>query len=295
MRAIRVILIATASLIIQPAPLSAQMFGTIAGQTAMNNVIMANVNQRGQRNAHAEEERKSGSPSTPQIGAVNFNYTPSKPLRAKNMNDFIASLNRTDPQAASGLRSMHAQNDLIELIDRELRSSGLRASNVADAYTVWWITAWQAVNGRDVQLSSRLSQSVKSQVEGAMSAPPQFANLNAAQKQTFAESLLIQTLMIESAKNNPALTSELPKAINQGAKSMGLDLTKMTLTEDGFVPRNGGRSDASDGSDDTQLAANDAGGEASAASFSDYALYAAAGTGLLAGVFAIGKGLTRRG
>ncbi len=76
---------------------------------------------------------------------------------------------------------------------------------------------------------------------------------------------------------------------------MGLDLTKMSLTQDGFVPRSGGRSDAGDAAgDDSQLAANN-GAQADGANMGDYALYAVAGTGLLAGMFALGKGFSKKG
>ncbi|MBN9787030.1 hypothetical protein DMP17_00255 [Pseudonocardia sp. TMWB2A] len=70
----------------------------------------------------------------------------------------------------------------------------------------------------------------------------------------------------------------------------------MTLTQDGFVPRSAGRSDASEAAgDDSQLAANDDGAQADGASMGDYALYAVAGTGLLAGMFALGKGFSKKG
>ncbi len=276
-------------------PVSAQMFGTIAGQTAMNNVIMANVNQRGQRNAHNEDKRKSTTPQTPQMDAADFSYSPSKRLRDKNIKDLAASLSKTDPQAGEKLNALHAQSDVISSIDQRMRTVGLRADNVADAYTIWWISAWEAVNNQDMGSSRQLFRSVKNQIEGAIGNTALFSNMSNAQKQVFSESLLLQAFMIDSAKQDPSMQAQLPQAVNQGAKRMGLDLTKMTLTNDGFVPRTGGRSDAADGSGDTQLAANDAGGEASDASFSNYALYAAAGTGLLVGVFAIAKGISRRG
>ncbi len=180
-----------------------------------------------------------------------------------------------------------------------MRPVGLRVNNVADAYTVWWIAAWEAVNQTDAGSSSAMYTAVKNQAAQAILKSGKISGMSAATKQEMAESLLVQAFLIQqaqqSARGDANQGTSVARAVNEGAKRTGLDLTKMTLTEDGFVPRNGGRSDASDRSDDTQLAANDAGGEASAASFSDYALYAAAGTGLLAGVFAIGKGLTRRG
>lgn len=236
MRSHSIIFIAATSLAAAPAPLSAQMFGTIAGQTSMNNVIMANVNQRGQRSAHNDDQRKSGTPQTPRINAADFSYSPSKKLRDKIVSELAISLSKTDPQAGAQLNALHAQIDVISSIDQRMRSVGLRADNVADAYTVWWIAAWEAVHNRDVGSSRQLFNSVKNQVEGAIGNTALFSHMNNAQKQAFYESLLLQAFMIDSAKQDPSMQAELSEAVNQGAKQMGIDLTTMTLTEDGFVP-----------------------------------------------------------
>ena len=219
------------------APVQAQMFSNLAGQRAMNNLIMANVNQRGQINAHKEEkgqEREAVS-AAPQ----NLNYSPSKSLRQKNMAKFLADIQKSDPKFSASLQQLNAQGDLIDLIDREIRPVGLSANNVADAYTVWWITAWEAVHGHEINASSSMVANVKQQVEQSISSSPVFEQMDGAQKQTLAEIFLVQTLMIEAAKGSPSLQAELPSAVNQGAKKMGLDLTAMDLTEQGFALRSG--------------------------------------------------------
>ena len=290
-------------------PVHAQMFSNLAGQRAMNNLIMANVNQRGQINAHREangQDQKTVS-AQPQ----NLNYSPSKNLRQKNMTKFLADIQKSDPKFAASLQELNAQGDLIDLIDREIRPVGLSANNVADAYTVWWITAWEAVHGREVNPSSSMVANVKQQVEQSIASSSAFGQMNGEQKQTLAEVFLVQTLMIEAAKGSPSLQAELPKAVNQGAQKMGLDLTTMDLTEQGFVPRSGKRSDAGDvvegavpGEASSALAANDVEGNAGAdagqsnASKSDtgkLALYGVGGAALLAGVFALGKSFGGKG
>ena len=117
---------------------------------------------------------------------------------------------------------------------------------------------------------------------------------------------------IDAAAGKPTEQAALAKAVNQGAKKMGLDLTTMDLTEQGFVPRSGKRSDASDAVEGvkpdgagTALASNDnitdnAQGrtDQSDASKSDtgkLALYGVGGAALLAGVFALGKSFGSKG
>ena len=180
-----------------------------------------------------------------------------------------------------------------------MRPMGLRADNVADAYTLWWVIAWHAVQQRDGNSDPSVMRAVKAQATQALLNAPEFLNASDAQKQEIAEALIIQAGLIdghmENAKGNKKYQSDLAKAVNQGARSMGLDLTKMSLTQDGFVPRSGGRSDAGDAAgDDSQLAANN-GAQADGANMGDYVLYAVAGTGLLAGMFALGKGFSKKG
>lgn len=134
-----------------------------------------------------------------------------------------------------------AQSDLIGQVDQAIRPMGLRADNVADAYAVWWVSAWEAVNRQDAADSPTLYAAVKGQATRALVGTPQFAGINDAQKQEMAESMLIQAAMIdayiEGTAGNPAQQAELASAVNQGAKAMGLDLTTMVLTEQGFSPR----------------------------------------------------------
>ena len=296
-------------------PVQAQMFSNLAGQRAMNNLIMANVNQRGQINAHREANGQDRQTATTQ--PQNLNYSPSKSLRQKNMAKFLADIQKSDPKFAASLQQLNTQGDLIDIIDREIRPVGLSANNVADAYTVWWITAWEAVHGREANATSSMVANVKRQVEQSIASSSAFGQMNGAQKQTLAEVFLVQTLMIEAAKGSPSLQAELPSTVNQGAQKMGLDLTKMNLTENGFVPRSGGQSDASDAVEGakpdkagTALAANDdtagnaqGGADQSDTSQSDtsqsdtgkLALYGVGGAAILAGVFALGKSFGGKG
>ena len=234
-------------------------------------------------------------------------YKPSQSVRQKNFARFAEESGAQGGQIKALLQS----SNIIDQIDQMMRPMGLRANNVADAYTVWWVAAWEAVNNQDVGSSVAMYGAVKQQAANALLSTPQFASASDASKQEMAESMLIQAALIDAyidaAAGKPADQAALAKAVNQGAKKMGLDLTKMNLTEQGFIPRSGGRSDASDTVEGvkpdgagTALASNDnitdnAQGrtDQSDASKSDtgkLALYSVGGAALLAGIFALGKG-----
>ncbi len=122
----------------------------------------------------------------------------------------------------------------------ELAKFGLRTDNLADAYTVYWVEAWQAAHGRSDEGSRAQAQAVKAQAARALLATPEVARATDAQKQELADALLVQALLIGAAKNqaggDPAKLRAVGQAVRQGAKASGLDLDAMTLTEDGFVP-----------------------------------------------------------
>ena len=239
-------------------------------------------------------------------------YKPSQSVRQKNFARFAEESGAQGGQIKALLQS----SNIIDQIDQMMRPMGLRANNVADAYTLWWVIAWHAANGRQGEPDAQIMAAVKQQASNALLSTPQFASVNDAQKQEMAESMLIQAALIDAhidaAAGKPADQAALAKAVNQGAKKMGLDLTKMNLTEQGFVPRSGGRSDASDAVNDvkpdgagTALAANDdtagnaqGGADQSDASKSDtgkLALYSVGGASLLVGMFALGKSFGGKG
>ena len=234
------------------------------------------------------------------VAPANLNYSPSMSERKKNYANYVAQLRKLDPTSANQAQQVLASTDIIRQLDGVMRPMGLRSTNVADAFSLWWVIAWHAANGRQGQPDRNIMAAVKQQAESALASTPQMRGASNAVKQEMAESMLIHAALIDAgiddAAGNPTKTAALAKAVNQGAKKIGLDLTKFTLTPNGFVPRSRGRSDAGDAAGaDSQLAANDDGAQADSTSMGDYALYAVAGTGLLAGMFALGKGFSKKG
>ena len=247
-------------------------------------------------------------------------YNISKSLRRENIGRFVSAMKKADASNGATIEKLFGGGAIIDQVDQMMRPMGLRADNVADAYTLWWVVAWHAANEKQGDPNPAIMSAVKSQASNALSATQQFSSASNAVKQEMAESLLIQAVMIDShidaAVGKPSDQAALAKAVNQGAKKMGLDLTTMDLTEQGFVPRSGKRSDASDAAADaksgeagTALAANNptndntagkvpSGTDQSDASKSDtgkLALYGVGGAALLAGVFALGKSFGGKG
>jgi hypothetical protein len=175
--------------------------------------------------------------------SVSPTYTPSISVRKKNLANFVAKTRATDPAGADQMEQVFASGDIIEIVDGALKGKGLTVSNAADAYAVWWVSAWQAANGDTSERSNATYKAVSGQAARGFANSPEFAKATDAQKQEMAEAMLVQTVMIdqmnEASAGDPAMKQKLADAVKQGAKASGIDLDTMTLTEQGFAKADG--------------------------------------------------------
>jgi hypothetical protein len=231
-----------------------------------------------------------------------LSYSASAVVRKNNLSNFVKKTRAVDPEGASKMEAMFASTDVIDAIGKGIAPFGLRTNNVADAYTVYWTNAWLGSRGRNDTLSKQQVAAVRNQAANALLTTPAFSSASNAQKQEMSEALLVQAALIEAyvdnAKSDPALMAKVKAAITQGAKGMGLDLYKMTLTPDGFVPAKRGSAIDDDDlqpgseSDEEALASTEPSDGSKATS---YALIAAAGGAGLGGMFLLGKAMGRKG
>jgi hypothetical protein len=165
-------------------------------------------------------------------------YKVSNAVRRRNLAQFVAKTREIDPDGAAQMEKLFAENDVISIIDKKMTTIGLRANNVADAYAVYWTNAWLGSQGRNDDLPSKQMIAVRNQAAKALLGTLPFKSATDAQKQELAEAMLIQAALIaaivDDAQSDPALLAKVKVAIAQGAKGMGLDLDRMTLTTQGF-------------------------------------------------------------
>lgn len=175
-------------------------------------------------------------------------YAPSKARRSANLTAFVNKTRATDPKGAADLQKLFAGGDFIEKIGALVAPQGLHIDNVADAYALWWITAWQAAHGSNDTPSRAVLSAVRQQAANAVVATGEIARASDAQKQELAEALWVQSALIdgavEQAKRDPSRLRAVGDAVRKGAKGMGLNLDAIDLTSQGFVPVGVGQNDA---------------------------------------------------
>ncbi|MGV3616451.1 MAG: DUF6683 family protein [Fimbriimonas sp.] len=170
---------------------------------------------------------------------VSLAFTPSAPRRRENLKAFLAKMRTKDPKTAAGLEKLFAQKDIIAEMGKIMGPYGLRTDNVADAYALWWVSAWQASRGREMKPNRALFLAVRAQAGRALGAAMKTTRVTDATKQQVAEACLMHALLIdaavEKAKGNPARLREIGQAVSQGARASGVNLAAMDLTPNGFV------------------------------------------------------------
>jgi hypothetical protein len=245
----RMTYLVAASLALMPsADLSAQdlggyhlgmaMGGLITNQTAITQTSIG-------RTAAANVRRRTGSPQNvdkAQAGASSKSqYQVSTARRKANLARFVQKTRPVDPQGAAAMEQLFATKDIIAEMGILLQPFGLRVDDVADAYTIWWMDAWDAAHGVQGAPDRAKMRAVRAQAAQAIAATPEMARADDAAKQEYAEALLVQAALIEAMVEqygkDPAMAQRIAASVRQGARGAGLDLDAMTLTADGFVPR----------------------------------------------------------
>lgn len=246
----------------------------------------------------ADLQKPQSAPKRPSSGAksvrVTFDFAPSIVRRQANVASFIEQNRRFNPAVGAELERVFKNIDVIGALQQGLNEYGLKVTNVADAYTVWWINAWEAANAVGVSQTSLGSvKAVKLQVEQTLGTGFALANATDAQKQQIAEQLLLQAVVFDSLSkvkaSDPDKARQISDNVRRTVGQAGLNLDAFTLTQNGFVPAIKKRSDAVDAMQDKAEGLSSAAADNEGWSDSELALVAAAGGAGLTGVFLFGR------
>ena len=259
-------------------------------------VDVVQLNRFAQKNSNNNSQISSKIIKRSKVSSnISLTYQPSIQRRNINLAGFVKKSRETDPAGAAEMAKLFASTDIIEVISQAVAAAGLQVNNVADAYSIYWTSAWNASRGSTKTPSKRQMTSIKSLVANAILVTPAFVSANDSQKQEYAEALLIQAALIDSAmekaNGDPIQLRAIAKAVRKGAKASGFDLDNVTLTEEGFVSssRETGSLEAGN---DNHLASTPI--RLVRSTDSNYVLIAAASGAGLGGVFLLGKVMGRK-
>lgn len=240
-------LLLVALVILLPAPLHAQISAPAMLQPALN--LGPAISYRDHVNAQesARKRRLTETPATSGAGgatptavSASTRYQPDQARRRANLAEFVAKTRAKDPASADGLAQIFAEGDFIERIKPLVGTVGLDVTNVADAYAFYWVVAWNASRGENPTPNRRTMDAVRGQATDLLLTAPAFLSADQAARQKMAEALWVQAVVLDQAvdhsRGKPELMKGIAGAARQGAQAISLDLSTMTLADDGFRP-----------------------------------------------------------
>jgi hypothetical protein len=173
------------------------------------------------------------------VKKVALTYTISASQTQANLQALGKRLAASDPANAAQAEQLLTSVDVIGAVGGVMDQFGLERNNVAHAYALYWVVNWGLANKVYDAPSPIAMKAVAAQAERGFTNNAAFAALDNAQKQAAAEELLVLVAILdaasEQAKSDAPLADKLAKAALEGSKKSGLELDKMTLTENGFV------------------------------------------------------------
>ena len=209
-------------------------------QTILQNMLEDGVDQASNPDV-ADDNAPPQSASAPSA-APNLGFRFSAERSERNLRAYLAGTH--DPAARDYLeRLVAARPGLMDDIGRSMRRFGFDPHNTADAYAAWLVSIWGISEKRNIEPDPATVEAVKRQVRGTFAAVPEFANTSDAERQEYAEALILKAALLghffELVKHDPDQLDQLAQVARQGAEDRGIDLSLMTLTINGFVPRQG--------------------------------------------------------
>jgi hypothetical protein len=193
--------------------------------------------------ARRGESGSSYTPPSPKISSATLTFTPNMQRRKDYFNALLAQYEQLAPGTAAQMRPLlfgENDGDIIQKIQKQIGPEyGMKTNNVADAYALYWIAAWETANGIfDQTTPPAQMKAVQTQVKDIMLSVPAMAALSDADKQSLAESLLTQAVVIGTlgghVKADPANMPKVRAAALANAKAMGVNIEMFKLTPTGF-------------------------------------------------------------
>ena len=203
----------------------------------MQSVILNPCSGGGCNDKPRREPRPSQRP-TAALSAASLDYAPSLEVRKRNYAQFTAKIRTKYPVAAANFETFLASQDFVASMGRALKPYGLRTDNLADAFTVYLDSAWLASRGLQDEGNRAKAQALRKQVEAALLNVDALRQATDAMKQEMAETLLIQAALIsaavDQAKADPALMRQVAANVTRDARTLGIDLSSMIVTQNGL-------------------------------------------------------------
>lgn len=204
-----------------------------------NNALEASM--RNARNKKAGKTAAGAGTSVAAARKINLAYTPSVALQQQTVRNLVTKMQSKNAQAAQAVNNAlgNGKSSYNELFSQLVRESGLPANNAATALAAYLEIGYMIVNNVQTGITPAMDRALQQQSAGILS-----QNRNLTSPATIAklgEELKLQAVVLylgwQSTLKNPVQLPQFRSGIAQQFKAMGLDISKVKLTESGFGKR----------------------------------------------------------
>lgn len=173
---------------------------------------------------------------------ADFSYTVTPEHKKKAQDDYLASLAKTNANAAKTLEAQLARNDVGAIYARIASALGLKRGDLADTFTAYLFLNWSIVNGEtdDRPDDKERVAALRVQVGNLLAGNEGLRDAAARSKMGAELELLFVTLQAswQSAAQQGSL-GPFAQSVDQLFKdSMGLDLKTVAFTTKGMNVKN---------------------------------------------------------
>jgi hypothetical protein len=174
---------------------------------------------------------------------LDVTYRADPAVRRQVVDRYLAWARGLDPAGADRLAGELERQDFVDVWRRIVAGDGLKTGDAADAFVGYLVLNWTMADG-EAREGPRGTLAVAGQVRAAMATLPLFAQMTEAERQAFAETLMLNFIMQQAAfvgalrAGNRAMQARLGEAAQRRfLTELGLDLRAHELSAKGLVPR----------------------------------------------------------
>lgn len=184
-------------------------------------------------------------PAVPQgiLDSLSFASTPEveRATRQKLLASVLAVTE--GEQLEEQVRLTIRSDDLWLQFTEVLNQAELSINNMADIAAATYLLSWQVVNSNDIGAGAAAIRAVRDSIASGMAAQGQVARMSDAEKQQAASVMAYMTTVAANSANelrrtgNQDALARLREHLHAAFLSVGVDLDRLRLTDQGFVER----------------------------------------------------------
>ncbi len=170
-------------------------------------------------------------------------YASTPAVTQKVIKQYLAWSKTQSTKDAAYLKTAFSQHNPIQIWRDGVREDGLKTGDVSDALAAYWVLNYLIANQKTTSTRAQ-ALAVRAQVQPLLASNPGFKQLSNAQRQEMAEVWMVNFVVQQGAygnalknKNSDMMQKLATAATIRFKNEMGLDLRRLTLTNQGFKSR----------------------------------------------------------